>query len=84
MIAIVVAGTLFVLQQLIQVQTPFQAMVIGSSCVAISLVGGLLVVFSGSILPALISHGSFVLFFMAQGAGVAPTSYAPKKQMMTR
>jgi membrane protease YdiL (CAAX protease family) len=84
MIAVAVAGILFVFQQLIQVRTAFQAMVIGSSCVAISLVGGILVVFSGSILPALISHGSFVLFFMAQGGGAAPSSYPTRAEMTTR
>lgn len=84
MIAIAVAGILFVFQQLVQVRTAFQAMVIGSSCVAISLVGGLLVVFSGSVLPALIAHGSFVLFFTSQGGGASPNSYPAKGAMTTR
>ena len=63
--AIVVAGALFCLQQLMQVRTAFQAMVIGCGCVAISVVGGLLVVLTGSVFPALIAHGSFVVFFMS-------------------
>lgn len=67
LLAVGVAGLLFCLQQLIQVRTPFQAMVIGSGCVAISLVGGLLVVLSGSMIPAVLCHASFVLFFMPGG-----------------
>jgi hypothetical protein len=65
-VAVVAAGALFLLQQLLQVQTAFQAMVLGSACVAISLVGGLLVVATGSVIPALLSHASFVVFFVGQ------------------
>ena len=63
--AIVLAGALFCLQQLMQVRTAFQAMVIGCGCVAISVVGGLLVVLTGSVFPALVAHASFVVFFMS-------------------
>jgi membrane protease YdiL (CAAX protease family) len=84
MIAIAIAGTLFVFQQLVQVRTAFQALVIGSGCVAISLVGGLLVVLTGSTVPALISHGSFVLFFMSQGGGDSPNPYPAKAEMTAR
>lgn len=66
MVSVAVSGVLFCLQQLLQVQTVFQAMVIGCSCVAISAVGGLLVVLTGSVVPALLSHASFVLFFMCR------------------
>jgi membrane protease YdiL (CAAX protease family) len=83
MIAIAIAGTLFVFQQLVQVRTAFQAMVIGSSCVAISVAGGLLVALTGSILPAVISHGSFVLFFMSHGEA-SPDSYQAKAEMTAR
>lgn len=71
--AILIAGALFCLQQLIQVRTPFQAMVIGCGCVAISLVGGLVVVLTGSVVPALIAHASFVVFFMS-GNSEAPAA----------
>ena len=67
-LAIVIAGALFCVQQLLQVRTAFQAMVIASSCVAISLVGGLLVVSRGTIVPAVLCHASFVIFFMSQNA----------------
>jgi len=68
LVAILIAGILFYFEQLLQVQTAFQAVVIGCSCVAISLIGGLLVVLTGSIGPAVFAHASFVLFFMAQGS----------------
>jgi hypothetical protein len=62
--AIMIAGALFCLEQLVQLRTGFQAMVIGSGCVAISFIGGLLVVLSGSVVPAVVCHVSFVVFFM--------------------
>jgi membrane protease YdiL (CAAX protease family) len=65
--AVFATGGLFLFQQLIQVKTPFQRMVIGSGCVAISVVGGVLVVLTGSVIPAIVCHGSFVLFFLNQG-----------------
>jgi membrane protease YdiL (CAAX protease family) len=69
--AVALSGALFLLEQLLQVRTRFQAMVIGSGCLAISLVGGLLVVVTGSVLPALLCHASFVLFFLPRGGGAA-------------
>jgi membrane protease YdiL (CAAX protease family) len=65
--AVAITGALFCVQQLIQLRTTFQAMVICCSCVAISFIGGLLVVLSGSLVPAVLSHASFVVFFMTQG-----------------
>jgi len=71
-VAIIIAGLLFYFEQLLQLQTAFQAVVIGCSCVAISAVGGILVILTGSIVPAVFAHASFVLFFMTQGSD-APT-----------
>jgi membrane protease YdiL (CAAX protease family) len=68
LMAVAIVGALFCLEQLIQVRTWFQAMVIGSGCVAISLVGGLLVLARGNVVPAVLCHASFVIFFMTQGA----------------
>lgn len=62
--AVMIAGALFCLEQLVQLQTTFQMLVIGCGCVAISAVGGLLVLLTGSVVPALICHASFVLFFV--------------------
>jgi hypothetical protein len=67
LIAVAIAGALFCLEQLVQLRTAFQMMVIGCGCVAISAVGGLLVVLTGSVVPALFCHASFVLFFMTRG-----------------
>jgi hypothetical protein len=64
--AVAVAGALFLVQQLLQVQTRVQAMVLGAGCAAISLVGGLLVVATGSSVPAVLSHASFVVFYLGQ------------------
>lgn len=65
--AVAIAGALFCVQQLMQIRTAFQAMVICCGCVAISFIGGLLVVLTGSLVPAVLSHASFVVFFMTQG-----------------
>ncbi|HZF13042.1 MAG TPA: CPBP family intramembrane glutamic endopeptidase [Thermoanaerobaculia bacterium] len=63
-VAVALAGALFTLEQLLQVRTRFQALVLGSGCAALSLVGGLLVVLTGSVVPALLCHASFVVFFL--------------------
>lgn len=68
-LAVLIAGALFCLQQLVQVRTRFQAMVIGCACTAISLVGGLLVLLTQSVVPAILCHMSFVLFFMSRREG---------------
>jgi hypothetical protein len=67
-VAVAVAGGLFCLEQLVQVRTAFQALVIGAGCAAISLGGGLLVVHTGSVVPAAVCHASFVVFFVARRA----------------
>jgi membrane protease YdiL (CAAX protease family) len=67
LLAVLIACALFCLEQLIQVRTAFQAMVIGCGCMAIGTIGGLLVVLTGSVLPAVLCHASFVLFFMTRG-----------------
>lgn len=68
--AVAIAGGLFCLEQLLQVRTPFQALLIGAGCVAISSIGGLLVVFTGSVVPAVLCHASFVVFHMARPGGL--------------
>ena len=82
LVAVAIAGALFCLEQLVQVRTAFQAMVIGCGCVAISTVGGLLVVLTGSVLPAVICHASFVLFFMTRSSE-ASASFTPRKMGAT-
>jgi hypothetical protein len=79
LVAMTAAGVLFYLGQLAQVRTAFQAMVIGCSCVAISTIGGLLVVLTGSVAPAVLCHASFVLFFITHDGGEASVGKAPGK-----
>ena len=67
---------LFLLEQLVQLRTPFQAMIISGSCVAISLVGGLLVLQTGSVIPAALCHASFVIFFMSPERGAPEETFA--------
>jgi membrane protease YdiL (CAAX protease family) len=74
--AVVIAGGLFCLGQLLQVQTTFQAMVIASASIAISVLGGLLVMARGSVVPAILCHISFVVFFFTQGL--------PRKRTLAR
>jgi membrane protease YdiL (CAAX protease family) len=84
LVAILIAGILFYFEQVLQVQTVFQAVVIGCSCVAISAIGGLLVVLTGSIGPAIFAHASFVLFFMAQGSQTAAAPQQNSRGMASR
>ena len=62
--AIAIAGALFCFEQLIQLRTTFQMLVIGLSSAAISIVGGLLVVESGAVWPAVVCHAAFVIFYV--------------------
>ncbi|MBX3745294.1 MAG: CPBP family intramembrane metalloprotease [Verrucomicrobiae bacterium] len=64
--AVAVVGALFCGQQLLQLRTRFQATVVGGGCVAISFVGGVLVMLTGSVIPAVVCHGSFVVFFLGR------------------
>jgi hypothetical protein len=70
-VAVGLAGILFWLEQMVQLRTLFQAMIISGSCVAISLVGGLLVLQTSSVVPAALCHASFVIFFMSPSPGSA-------------
>jgi membrane protease YdiL (CAAX protease family) len=63
-IGIASVGVLFSCQQIIQLRNGYQAAIIGSSCIAISFIGGILVLLTGSVIPAAISHASFVVFYV--------------------
>ncbi len=63
--AIFLAGVLFCLEQLVLLRTRFQAMIILCACIAISLVGGMLVVLTGSVVPGVLCHASFAVFFLS-------------------
>lgn len=62
-IAIVLSVILFLYHQIIQLDTPTQMCIIGSASLIISIIGALMVVYTGSILPAVIAHTSFVIFY---------------------
>lgn len=62
-IAIILSVMLFLYHQIIQLDTPTQKCIIGSASVIISVVGALMVVHTGSILPAVLAHTSFVIFY---------------------
>jgi hypothetical protein len=64
-IGIALVGDLFGFQQLVQLRTWYQAAIIGSSCISISLVGGMLALLTGGVVPAAIAHASFVVFYVS-------------------
>jgi len=61
--AILWAGILFAIEQVIQLRTEIQVGMMLCSCIAISLVGGILVLGTGSVWPAALAHSSFVIFY---------------------
>lgn len=78
--AVAIAGALFCFEQLVQVQTAFQVLIITLCCVAISLVGGLLVVLTGSVIPAVLCHASFVVFFMSRSVEAQPADARTRRR----
>ncbi len=65
-LAIAITTALFCAQQALQVRTRLQALLITCSCLSISVIGGLLVVATGTVIPAILCHASFVLFFVSR------------------
>lgn len=65
-LAIALTTALFCAQQALQVRTRLQALLMTCSCLAISVIGGLLVVATGTVIPAILCHASFVLFFVSR------------------
>lgn len=63
-IALMLVAILFLLEQLMQLKSSIQMAVIGCGCIAISLVGGVLVLYTHSIIPAGLCHASFVIFYL--------------------
>jgi hypothetical protein len=63
-LAVLLATVLFVFQQLLQVETLLQRIVIGTTCIIISLIGCFLVLWTGSLIPAIFAHGSSVIHFI--------------------
>jgi hypothetical protein len=62
-VAALIAGTLFTVTQMGMTQTAQQAAILGVSSVVVSVFGSLLVLSSGSLLPAVVLHGAFAAFY---------------------
>ena len=65
-ISLLVITALFAYEQLLFLKTSVQKIIIGSASVGISLMGGLLILYTGSLLPAMIAHASFVMFYFGE------------------
>jgi hypothetical protein len=61
--AIFLSGVVFTTGQVIMTENRVQAMVMGLSSITLSIVGGLLVLAVGSVLPAVIVHASFAGYY---------------------
>lgn len=62
-VAIVVSGALFVAGQVVLTERGLAAVVLGSSSIVLSALCGLLVVVTGSVVPAVIVHASFAGYY---------------------
>ena len=51
---------LFTYEQLLFLRTPIQKVIIGTSSISISLIGGFLLFCTGSLIPAIVAHASFI------------------------
>lgn len=74
-VAVLLSGAVFVLGQVVLTESRLAALVLGVSAVVLSVLCGLLVVVTGSVLPAVIVHASFAGFYTNLGAG-RPVSVA--------
>lgn len=61
--AIGIVTVLFLVEQWLQLRTAVQRIMIGFGSFAISLIGGILTIYTGSIIPAAVAHMSFVVFY---------------------
>lgn len=71
--AIAVAGAAFTLAQVLLTERALQALVLAVSSAVLSVVGGLLLVVTGSVLPAIVTHAAFAAFY-AGGSGSSASS----------
>lgn len=62
-VALAIVSILFVGEQMLQTRTWVQALMIAIFCIAISLVGGLLVFLTNSVTAAALVHASYVVFY---------------------
>lgn len=65
-IPVIIVGFLFALQQMIKTVTIKQKLIIGLSSIVISVIGCLLIEYTGSLIPAFLSHISFVIYYFGE------------------
>lgn len=81
--AILWSGLAFTIGQVLLTERPLQAVVLAVSSVVISIVGGLLLIVTGSVIPAIVMHASFAGFYTNNGgpadgrAGTAVAGRSP-------
>ncbi|QSB06866.1 CPBP family intramembrane glutamic endopeptidase [Natronoglycomyces albus] len=61
--AVLASGLIFTAGQVILTENPLQALVLTLASVVLSVVGGLLVIITGSVLPAILVHAAFAGFY---------------------
>jgi len=74
-LAIAVVTMAFILNQVLLADTRTQRMVLGYSSLAISLVGSIVFLATGSIIPSLIMHASFAGFYTSNSTTRAAVNY---------
>jgi hypothetical protein len=74
--AIAISGAVFTTGQVVLTETRLQALVLGLSSIVLSVVGGLLVVVTGSVIPAILVHASFAGYYTNAGARRPTAEYA--------
>ncbi len=74
-LAIAISGALFTTGQVVLTENRLQALVLALSSAVLSVVGGLLVVVTGSVLPAIVVHASFAGYY-TNTSGASPSGTA--------
>ncbi|HZG59415.1 MAG TPA: CPBP family glutamic-type intramembrane protease [Anoxybacillus sp.] len=72
---IILVTGFFVLQQMLNTETTIQGVVISIGAIVISVIGCLLILYTGSFLPSLICHLLFVIFYLG-GSDSRETSHS--------
>jgi membrane protease YdiL (CAAX protease family) len=75
--ALALSGVLFTAGQVILTEGRLPATVLGLSSVVLSVIGGLLVIVEGSVLPAILVHASFAGYYTQVSTGGARSANPP-------
>lgn len=76
-VAVLVSAVVFTVGQVLLTENRLQSMVLAVSSVVISGFGGLLVVTTGSVLPAIVMHASFAAFYTNTGGSASGRPAVP-------